>query len=168
MKYRWMVACALALLGAPTGLAAQQQQRGAQGQGPDLAEVMKAVQLGLSMLDEGNVQYLLARDKELELTDDQHAKMREIALGWLRATRASRDTLRAVMKTDPQTMRGMQQQDMFGRMQQLMPHGMLLVQEDRKALEEAFSLLRPAQQTKARALLQQRLDGAKQSIRSGG
>lgn len=168
MKHRWIVGCALVLLGAPTALAAQQQQRGTQGEGPQLAEVMQAARLGLSMLDEGNVQYLLARDKELELTDDQHAKMREIALGWLRATRASRDTLRAVMKTDPQTLRGMQQQDMFGRMQQLMPHGLLLVQEDRKALVEVFGLLRPAQQTKAKALLEQRLEGAKQSIRSGG
>ena len=168
MKHRWIVACVLGLALSPLSLAAQQQQQQRANQGPpQMAEIMQAVTLGLSMLDEGNVQYLLARDKELGLTDDQYAKMREIGIRWLRATRASRDTLRATLQTDPQTVRNMQQQDMRARMQQLMPHGILLVTEDSKALEEAFKLLQPAQQTKAKALLQQRVESVK-SIRRGG
>ena len=169
MKHRWIVACALGLLASPVALMAQQQRGNQAGQGemPPLAEVVQAVSMGLAMLDEGNVQFLLARGDELKLTADQHTKIRALAVGWLRATRASRDTLRASLKMDPQRMRAMEQQDMRGRIQQLIPHGLLLVQEDRKALAETFRLLDPAQQEKAKAILDGRLNAIIRA-RSGG
>src|SRR5688572_406396 len=69
MKHRWIVACALGLLASPVALSAQQRGNPpGQGQMPPLADVMQAISMGLAMLDEGNVQFLLARNEELKLT----------------------------------------------------------------------------------------------------
>jgi hypothetical protein len=165
MKHRWIVILAAGVLVAPGPLAAQ-QQRGGQTQGPQLAEIMQAVRIGLAVMDQSNVHYLLSRGSELNLTADQRTRMLALATRWSQATRASRDTLRSAMRRDPQTMRNAQVPDMQGRLQQLMPHAMLLFQEDQKALMETIELLEPAQRDKAKALIEERIEEIK-AMRGG-
>ncbi|HEX6307568.1 MAG TPA: hypothetical protein VFZ69_05230 [Longimicrobiales bacterium] len=110
------------------------------------------------LLEQGSVEYLVAKAADLQLTAEQTAQLQAIGSKWAEATKQSREQIRAEM---PQRGQGGDREAMMQRMQELRPRMEKLREEDQKALDEALGLLGAEQQTKAKALLEERAQNAR-------
>lgn len=154
MKHGYAIGLALALLLGPTALQGQvRDERDA------MAQLQEAIRVGLAALDQGSVQYLVTKRSELQLTADQVAKLTAIGRRWSEATQASRDALRSAVGQAGQQMQRREgdRQQLQAQFQRILPHAMLVQQEDMKAFEEAMRLLQPEQQRRSKALIEARL-----------
>lgn len=160
MKHGRSLTMALAVsLLAPLPLLAQGGGQG--GRGP-AGGVMSARLL----VEQGSVEYLVTKAADLELTSDQTKQLEAIGAKWSEATKESREQIRGMMPQPGQAAGGDREAAMQ-RLQQMRPIAEKLDEEDRKALGEALALLNDAQQTRAKALLDERRQNARPR-RGGG
>ena len=154
MKNRYVLALSLALLMVPGAVHAQRGD-----QRDPMAQVQEAIRAGLAALDEGSVQYLVTKGADLQLTRDQVVRLNAIGRQWSEATQASRQALRTALQRAGQQVprRDVDRQELQAQLQQILPHAMLVQQEDVKAFEEAMRVLQPAQQRRAKALIEARV-----------
>ena len=154
MKNRYALALSLALLMVPGAVQAQGRE-----QRDPMAQVQDAIRAGLAALDEGSVQYLVTKGADLQLTRDQVVRLNAIGRQWSEATQASRQALRTALQRVGQQAprRDVDRQELQAQLQQILPHAMLVQQEDVKAFEEALRVLQPAQQRRAKALIEARV-----------
>jgi hypothetical protein len=156
MRTRSLVVALVVLLLAPAAAFAQQgggMGRGGMGQGG-----MGALLAARNLVEQGNVEFLLTKAADLQLTADQSAALKVIAEKFAADTKAPREQLRAVMPQPGQGMGGMggDPQAMRVRLMEAAPVMEKLVADDGKAMDEAMKHLNATQQTKARELIEAR------------
>jgi Spy/CpxP family protein refolding chaperone len=151
------IALAVSLL-APLPLLAQ---GGGQGRGG-----MGGMMSARLLVEQGSVEYLVTKAADLELTADQTTQLESIGAKWAEATKESREQIRSMLPQPGQRMGG-DRDAMMQRMRQMQPLAQKLNEDDEEALVEALALLDDAQQTKAKALLEERRQSARPR-RGGG
>lgn len=160
MRTRTLVlALAVAAL-VPTSAFAQQGGQGGMGRGMG-GQGMGGLMAARNLVEQGNVAFLAGRS-ELQLTAEQTAALRVIAERWDAETKEAREQVRPLMPAPGQAGAGMggmgggDRQAMMQRFQELAPVIQKLVEDDRKALDEAMKHLSEAQQATARRLVEER------------
>lgn len=157
---RSLVLALAVLVLAPLPLLAQgggQGGRGGMGGGAMSARLL---------IDQGSVEYLATKAGDLALTAEQKAGLEAIGVRWSAATKESREEIRTRLPQPGQAAGG-NREEMMQRLQEMRPFAEKVDEEDRKALAEALTLLNEEQQTKAKALLDERRQNARQR-RGGG
>jgi glutamate 5-kinase len=157
MRNRSLAVALVALLIAPAAAFAQQGggMRGGMGQGG-----MGALMAARNLLEQGNVEFLLTKATELQLTAEQSAALKSIGEKFASDTKEPREQLRSVLPQAGQGMGGMgggDMQAMAARFEQLAPVMLKLVEDDQKAVDEALKHLDDGQKTKARELIEARI-----------
>ncbi|HEX6134216.1 MAG TPA: hypothetical protein VFZ24_09635 [Longimicrobiales bacterium] len=110
------------------------------------------------LLEQGSVEYLVTKAADLQLSSEQTTRLQAIGAKWAESTKTSREQIRAGM---PQRGQGGDREAMMQRMQELQPLMQKLREDDQKSLDEALQLLGEEQQTKAKALLDERARNAR-------
>jgi hypothetical protein len=117
------------------------------------------------LVEQGSVEYLVTKATDLQLKADQTTQLEAIGVKWAEATKGSREQIGAAMPQPGQTP---DREAMMQRMQELRPVMEKLREDDQAALDEALKLLDAAQQTKAKALLEERAQNARPRRPGGG
>ena len=118
------------------------------------------------LLDQGSVEYLVTKAADLGLTTEQKTGLEAIGVRWSAATKESREQIRTRLPQRGQGAGG-NREEMMQRLQEMRPFAEKVDEEDRKTLAEALGLLNEEQQTRAKALLEERRQNARPR-RSGG
>ncbi|HSK20766.1 MAG TPA: hypothetical protein VK912_16555 [Longimicrobiales bacterium] len=161
MKNGRSLALALAVFVlAPLPLLAQgggQGGRGGMGGGAMSARLL---------IDQGSVEYLVTKADHLGLTAEQKTGLEAIGARWSATTKESREQIRTRLPQPGQAAGG-NREEMMQRLQEMRPFAEKVDEEDRKSLAGALALLNEEQQTKAKALIEERRQNARPR-RGGG
>jgi hypothetical protein len=151
------VAFALALL-VPAAAFAQQGGGGRGGMGG--GQAMGGLMAARNLMEQGNVEFLMSKAADLQLTAEQSTSLKVIAEKWTADTKEARDQVRPVLGQAQGGMGGMggggDMQAMRARLEQMAPHVQKMVDADRAAMDEAMKLLNDTQKESARRMVEQR------------
>ena len=160
MRTRTLVlALAVAALVPTSAFAQQGGGQGGMGRGGMGGQGMAGLMAARNLVEQGNVAFLAGRS-EMQLTAEQSAALRVIAERWDAETKEAREQVRPLLpqpgQAGPGGMGGGDRQAMMQRFQEMAGVIQKLVEDDRKAVDEAMKHLNETQQATARRLLEER------------